>query len=478
MTASVHRTLTRDHDDSPRPSPPARIAHFGLGSFHRAHQAWFTAHSSDAAQWGICAFTGRSTGIAATLRHQDGLYTLVERSASGDRFELMTNLVEIHDGADARAIIDVLSRPDIVIITTTVTEAGYRMDLEGTLLDGDEELYRDISALRAVTSAAHLGAPDIATVPGRLLLGLEARRRSLAGPLSIVPCDNLPRNGWVLERGLHQLAQLVSPPLDAWIHQNVFFASSSVDRITPRTTSDDLDTVTRATGWLDAAPVVTEPFASWVIAGEFPGGRPQWESAGVLFVEDVGPYERRKLWLLNGAHSLLAVLGLAAGHRTVADAIGDSRCREWVLSFWSSARPHLSVDLELDAYCDQLLERFENARISYELEQIATDGVMKLRTRVAPVIVAELRAGRDCPAGTVVLSTWVRHARVGGVLSDAEAPAVLSILASSATPVADLVELVDPHLREFPDFVQRVAQLVDELGATAVSSTPPRLSRP
>lgn len=473
MTGESPRVLTRRGQDSPWPTPPARIAHFGLGSFHRAHQAWFTAHSCDAEHWGICAFTGHSAGIAATLGDQEGLYTLVERSADGDHFETMTNLVEIHDGADARAVIDVVSRPEIALITTTVTEAGYRMELDGTPHYGDAELDRDLEVLAEAIRARHLGVPQLATVPGRLLLGLEARRRAGSGPLAIVPCDNLPRNGEVLEEGLHQLARRVSSSLDAWMHDNVTFATSSVDRITPHTTSEDVHAVTVATGWLDAAPVVTEPFASWVIAGDFPGGRPHWETAGVLFVEDVEPYEKRKLWLLNGAHSILAILGLAAGHRTVAQAIDDGRCREWVESFWRSARHHLNEVLAIDAYCDQLIERFENPRIEYELEQIAIDSVMKLRTRVVPVILAELRARRDCSAGTAVLSTWIRRVKDAPPLRDAEAPAVNVILASSSSPTTDLLGLLEARLLDFPNFVTGVARLVDARGVAGDAPTPP-----
>jgi fructuronate reductase len=477
MTSTMPQFLTRRNGDSSRSTPPARIVHFGLGSFHRAHQAWFTAHASDAERWGICAFTGHSAGIATALRGQGGLYTLVVRSASEDQFEVMTNLVEIHDGADSLALIDAVSRPEISVITTTVTEAGYRMDLDGAPHDGDTELDHDIDVLREVGRATHLGAPQLITVPGRLLLGLEARRRAGAGPLTIVPCDNLPRNGWVLGRGLHRLAQLASPRLDEWMYDNVSFASSSVDRITPRTTPEDVRTVRFATGWIDAAPVVTEPFASWVIAGDFPAGRPHWESAGALFVRDIEPYEKRKLWLLNGAHSLLALLGLSTGHRTVDQAIHDPQCRQWVESFWHSARRHLDADLGIDAYCGQLIERFENPRIGYELEQIASDSVMKLRTRIAPVIVAELRAGRSCPAGTEVLSAWVRRVREGLSSTDAEAPALNAILTSSLTPSKDLVTLVEPRLGDFGDFVDDVVRLVDARGvaSTAPKTTPPDL---
>ena len=60
-------------------APPVRIVHVGLGAFHRAHQAWYTAHASDAGEWGIAAFTGRSPLAADQLSAQDGVFTLVER---------------------------------------------------------------------------------------------------------------------------------------------------------------------------------------------------------------------------------------------------------------------------------------------------------------------------------------------------------------------------------------------------------------
>jgi fructuronate reductase len=471
------RLLTRDVFDSLDPAPRARIAHFGLGSFHRAHQAWYTAHSHDGPAWGICAFTGRGAGLAATLRRQGGLYTLIERSATGDRFEVMTNLVEIHEGADSGAIIDVVSRPEIVVITTTVTEAGYRLHLDGTPRTDDAELDQDVATLQHATREALLGAPPLNTVPGRLLLGLEARRRSDVGPLTIVPCDNLPRNGWVVEQGLRQLAKMVSPLLTTWMNENVAFASSSVDRITPRTSSSDLDTVTHAMRWLDFAPVVTEPFASWVVSGNFAAQRPRWETAGVLFVEDVEPYEKRKLWLLNGAHSLLALLGLDIGHETVAEAISDPACRDWIESFWASARHHLPEHLEIDTYCAQLIERFENARIKYELEQIAADSVMKLRTRIAPVILAELRAGRTCDAGTQILATWIVRVRTHGSFRDAEHLAVTSITETSASPTSDLVGLVDVGLRDFTTFIAGVEHLVNERLVAQLATQKPSTTR-
>ena len=70
--------------DAP-PGPPGRgLVHLGLGSFFRAHQAWYTDHAPDAAEWGIAAFTGRRPDLADALAAQDGLYTLITRGPAGD----------------------------------------------------------------------------------------------------------------------------------------------------------------------------------------------------------------------------------------------------------------------------------------------------------------------------------------------------------------------------------------------------------
>ena len=73
-------------------APPVRLVHLGLGNFFRAHQAWYTEHSADAAGWGYAAFAGRGPGLAARLAAQDGLYTAVTRAADGDRFEVVGSL--------------------------------------------------------------------------------------------------------------------------------------------------------------------------------------------------------------------------------------------------------------------------------------------------------------------------------------------------------------------------------------------------
>ena len=210
------------------------------------------------------------------------------------------------------------------VVTLTVTEAGYLRGADGGLDRGRPDVRADIEALRGDPRAL------VRTAPGRLVAGLAARRRADAGPITLVPCDNLPDNGAVAARVVRDLAELVDPALADGSTESVATVTTMVDRITPRTTPEDRRAVADATGLDDRAPVVTEPFSEWVLSGAFAAGRPRWEDAGATFTDDVEPFEQRKLWLLNGGHSLLAYAGSIRGHATVAEAAADDTCRAWL----------------------------------------------------------------------------------------------------------------------------------------------------
>ncbi len=442
-----------------RPVAPVRHVHLGLGNFFRAHQAWYTERAPDAADWGIAAFTGRSVALAEALAAQGGVYTLVTRAADGDQFAVVSSLSAAHAATDHERWLGYLADPGVRVITLTVTEAGYHRGLSGGLDAESREVHRDLHALRSDVRA------PVFTVPGRLVAGLSVRRRADAGPLTIVPCDNLPDNGAVTARVVDDFARQLDPSLATWIGTSVEFASTMVDRITPRVTSDDIAVVARSTGHDDRAPVVTEPFAEWVLAGSFTAGRPDWDAAGATFADDVRPFEQRKLWLLNGAHSLLAYAGSARGHRTVAAAIADPTCRSWVEEWWDEACAHLSLPAELiTGYRAALMTRFVNPRIEHQLAQIAADGSQKLPVRILPVLQAERERGR-LPGGAIrVLAAWIAHLRGSGVpVND---PRAAELIADADRPLDDAVPLVltalAPAIADDRELIAAIAALVSE----------------
>jgi fructuronate reductase len=393
--------------------------HLGVGAFARAHQAWYTAHAADAQEWGIVGFTGRSPRMSGPLTAQDGLYTVIERGPVKDRFEIVPNLVAVHPGDRVDLLVQALSAPATAIVTLTITESGYRVASDGRPNLNDPAVVADVEVLRSTFAGRPVDSPAPATAIGRLLLGLSARRSIGAPPLAVVPCDNMPQNGQIVRRALIELAELVSPSLADWIPTEVSFVSTSVDRITPRTDPQDLIEVAKVTGWEDASPVVTEPFSDWVLSGEFPSGRPMWETAGARFVADVQPYEGRKLWMLNGAHSLLSSLGRLRGHETVDEAIADPVCRAAVERLWDDDERHLPPDLELTSYRAALLERFGNPRIQHRLEQIAVDGLTKLQLRVVPVAQREIATGGTASGCVGAIAAWIASEEAGLGVQDA-----------------------------------------------------------
>ncbi|MCI4066246.1 mannitol dehydrogenase family protein [Micromonospora sp. R77] len=429
-----------------------RVVHLGLGNFHRAHQCWWTgavAGREDAEQWSVTAFTGRRPDAAELLRAQDCRYTLVERSDRGDHYTLVTAMTGAYDGADLDALRSAMSDPHTGIVTLTVTEAGYHLGAGGVL---------DLDRPAVAADRAALTAPDggcgPATAPGRLLLGLRERLHADAGPLAVVPCDNVTGNGQVLRRALLTLSASLPGTeyarLTEWIESSVTFVDTSVDRITPRTTEADRAAVRDATGFADRAPVVTEPFRDWVLAGDFPAGRPAWERAGARFVTTLAPWERRKLWLLNGAHSLLAYTGIAAGHRTVAQAIADPRLAELTRCWWDEVEPLLDGAAgDVAGYRRDLMSRFGNTAIAHQLTQIAEDGLHKLRLRVAEPALLRRRAGLSAEVAARIVAAWIDFTRTPGARLGAAPP-------GTGRDTAAQVAVLSPALADDRAFVDAV----------------------
>jgi fructuronate reductase len=480
---------------SARPVPPIRIVHIGLGAFHRSHQAWYTQQADTDGAWGIAAFTVRSPQAAQELAAQDGLYTLVERSADGDTFELMSQIVQAHDGADLGTFRNLVAAPTTAVVTLTITEAGYHLGADNALDAEDPAVQADIAALRGLLSDQPAGSSAAAphTPIGRLLVGLATRRDADAGPLAVVSCDNLADNAAAARSAVVGLAEAAQPELAQWVQGNVSFVGTSVDRITPRTTPADLALVQSTCGYADNAAVVTEPFRSWVLSGNFPAGRPRWEDAGATFVEHLEPFENRKLWLLNGAHSLLSYAGQLRGARTVAEALADPACAAWVEELWDEAERTLpDAGLDIPDYRQALLDRFANARIAHHLAQIASDATTKLRTRAVAVLKSERAAGRSGQGAARMIAAWVAFLRAGQRPQDpAEAAIASALQLDGEEQLRALLRLIDSGLAGDDGVVQLVERLATGLGgadadfrattpaaAAAGSSQTPLVERP
>ena len=385
------------------------IVHLGLGNFHRAHQAVYTdAILRQDPRWGICGVSLRSRGVADALNAQGGLYTLLERGPAAGvtnlRARVIGSLREALCGADGMApVIARIPDPATHIVSLTVTEKGYCHDLaSGQLNAAHPDIVHDL---------AHADAPRSAL--GVLLRGLQARRAHGA-PLTVVCCDNLPHNGATLRQLTLQLAGMMDDGLAQWVECEIAFPSTMVDRIVPASTDADRALV-RELGLADDAPLSTEPFSQWVIEDNFANPRPPWEDAGAQLVTDVAPFELMKLRLLNGAHSTLAYLGYLAGHDYIYQVSGEPAFRHLLRALWAELTPTLAPlpGVDLAAYQNDLLARFQNRALPHRTWQIAMDGSQKLPQRLLGAARERLARGFCVDAIALAVAGWMRY--VGGV---------------------------------------------------------------
>lgn len=373
------------------------IVHFGIGAFHRAHQAWYTdaAMNTGDRNWAITGVSLRTASVAEQMNPQDGLYTVVERSAAAPTLRLIGAVKDVVVASEnPEAVIAALAEPATRIASFTITEKGYCRASDGSLdpaQAGESSIYRFLAA------------------------GLRRRKDAGLAGLTLLSCDNLADNGKQLERLLGEYLGVWDPALCDWFAANCTCPATMVDRIVPATTDIDRAEARTLLGGLDdAACVITEPFSQWVIEDRFAGPRPRWQEVGVELVSDVAPYELAKLRMLNGAHSLLAYVGLGRGHTYVHEAIADKELRALVQQLMlDEVIPTLSPapGQNLNAYADALIERFANPALNHRLIQIAMDGSQKLPQRWLETLAANQRKGRACPAISTGLSAWLRHVR-------------------------------------------------------------------
>lgn len=411
------------------------IVHFGVGNFHRAHQALYIDKllSAGLAQdWSICG-VGVLPGdvrMADALRDADMRYTLVERypdgSAPARSIASITEYLFAPD--DPEAVFEKLADPSVRIVSLTITEGGYNIDDEtGSFLATSPAILADLAP----------GAVP-ATVFAIVVEGLRRRRDRGIAPFTVMSCDNLPGNGDVARGSFTAYAELLDPELAAWITANVHFPSSMVDRITPVTTAEVSEWIAETYGTTDAWPVASEGFTQWVLEDDFPLGRPPYERVGVQVVADVIPYEHLKLRLLNASHQALAYFGYLMGHRFAHEAATDPLIASLVNSWMrDEAAPTLAPvpGVDVEEYELSLMERFANPYVRDTLIRLATDGSDRIAKFVLPVVNDRLAAGDSIELGAAIVASWAAFAR--GI---DEAGEVIPMIERQAAAVARAVE--------------------------------------
>jgi mannitol 2-dehydrogenase len=431
------------------------IVHVGVGGFHRAHLAVYVHElASRGSGWGIVGL-GLLEGdaeMAAALDGQDCLYTLIEKDGGEPSAQVIgsiTRFVHAPAGHDA-ASSELIAAPGTAILSLTITESGY-----------------------AELSATERAAGKRTTFD-RVAAALALRRDRSAGPITILSCDNVPRNGEAARDATLSAAARLDPALPAWVEQSCTFPNSMVDRITPATSQEDREWLRDSAGIVDGWPVVSEPFRQWVMEDDFAAARPSWEDAGALFTDRIHDWEQYKLRMLNAGHSCIAYLSALAGITYVHEAVAVPAVRTFLEALLHREAMPTIVEIPghpREEYAASVLERFANVGVRDQIARVCIDGSAKFPTFLIPTIERQLERGGPIERAATALAGWARYLAVvdrGQQAFDARGDAARRYAADATVDPAAFLSydaVFPPTVRSAPRFRAAFAAAYKQIAA-------------
>jgi mannitol 2-dehydrogenase len=390
-----------------RGSLTAGIVHFGVGNFHRAHQAVYLDSLFNLGldhDWALIGAGVRANDedMRRKLLGQDYLTTVVEQEAEASSARVTAAMIDFLPVGDLAAISETLADPKVRIVSLTVTEGGYYIDPASQRFDAN---HPDI-----VADSVNPEAPK--TVFGLILLGLQLRKERGVQPFTVMSCDNIPGNGHVAQNAVAGLAELINPELAKWVREAVAFPNGMVDRITPATGPREREALAREFGIVDAWPVFCEEFKQWVLEDHFPAGRPALEKVGVQFVPDVAPFEHMKIRILNGGHATIAYPAGLLDIHFVHEAMEHPLIRAFLEKVEREEIIPIVPpvpDTDLGEYYALIERRFSNPKIGDTVQRLCLDGSNRQPKFILPSAADRLARGEGVTGLALVSALWARY---------------------------------------------------------------------
>ena len=373
------------------------IVHIGLGNFHRAHFAVYTANAmaQSGGDWGICAYTFRNRELVEKLKSQDNLYSVLEIGLDTEKAYIPNAHTEFVVGYEnAEYVSKVISDKSTKIISLTITEAGYFLDQQTGGINWEHpDIKNDLA-----------GMPS-KTIFGLISNGLKSRNQE---PITILSCDNISHNGDLIKKLLLQYIKEVAPQLIDYVQNRITFPNSMVDRIVPGTEEKHLELAQARLGVIDLAPVPCEKFSMWAVEDDFIAGRPDWQ--GVIFTNEVNSFEQMKLMLLNGSHSLLAYLGGLQDCETIPDCRFNKNVERALRSALQNEflpATQMPTGVSSESYISQLFDRWSNTVLGDKTYRVGSDGSTKLPQRITKPALRLLQEGQDPNLMALIVAAWM-----------------------------------------------------------------------
>lgn len=382
------------------------IVHIGLGNFHRAHMAVYLDDLFGMGldhDWAILG-AGVREGDARmrdALKAQGCLSTVIELDPKGKSARRVGSMIDfLPVEPDNAALIAAMSRPEIRIVSLTVTEGGYFINpATGEFDPSHPEIAADASDPHR-------------TAFGAIIAAIKARRAAGVAPFTVMSCDNLPGNGHVTKAAVTGLAAIQDQDLADWIAAKVAFPNGMVDRITPATGPRERAMAAAFGLGDDPVPVTCEPFRQWVLEDDFPAGRPAFEKVGVTLTPHVHNFELMKIRILNGGHATIAYPGGLLDIEYVHEAMANPLIRGLLDKVeMDEIIPYIPPvpDTNLGDYYRLIVDRFSNPEVADTERRLCLDGSNRQPKFIVPSIRDALAAGGAVEGLALVSALWCRY---------------------------------------------------------------------
>lgn len=418
------------------------ILHIGPGGFFSAHFGHYIHNVMQEGDlnWGIIVASLRSPGTINALRAADHNYVLVEREEQERQASVLTPIVgSLFAPEDPQAVVDCIASASTKVVSMTITNKGYYVtDARGTLDASHHDVVHDLDLEDASTATPR-------TVYWYLKVGIEKRMAEEVAtgvkmPLTVISLDNLPENSASLKKAFLQYVEAStehSAEFVAWIHENVDFLTTLVDRITPEVTAAFRKDSADYLGFDAGVVVGTEKFRQLVVErGRFQV--PAWESVGVEVVENIGSYWELKFLGLNAAHQVPAMVGPRLGatyiheaclvpevgwlleqfHRDLGVILGDGLMSDYGPKIQRRFRDSAPMDTILRVGARGTSKASERIAYSVERALALTDGNVVLKAPTFVFACWLLNLGSTDELGNTFTQSDVELAKLGAVYAD------------------------------------------------------------
>ncbi len=358
---------------------PEKVMQFGEGNFLRAFVNYWFDVANEKAGWNgkCCLVQPIAQGLTQLINEQEGLYTLylrgMENGEKVDRKRVISSVSRCLNPYEEEGFAEMMKvavSDDLEYIVSNTTEAGIVYD-----------------------PACNMEDKPAASFPGKLTQVLYERFKAGKSGIVVLSCELIDNNGKELQKCVNQYIDQwnLGEPFRAYINEKCTFCSTLVDRIVPGRIRDaqEVARLDAENGYTDPLMDVGEIFGVWNIEGpEWLGEQLPFQKAGVncIVVPDVMPYKKRKVRILNGAHTGFVLGAYLGGYDIVRDCMHDDAIRGFMNKMlFDEILPILPLPKEdVEGFAAAVQDRFNNPFINHELMSISLNSTSKWRARNMP----------------------------------------------------------------------------------------------